>query len=74
MAGKGRRLLWFHFIAKREDTEYLGKRKQSGQLRHMAGHPVPHAFYTYVGYVLAQGNYCTQYQGQGRKVNYSMIE
>ncbi len=25
----------------------------------MAGHPVPHAFSTYVGYVLAQGTYLT---------------
>ena len=25
--------------------------------RHRVGHPVPHAFFTYVGYVLAEGTY-----------------
>ncbi len=28
---------------------------------HRAGHLVPHAFSTYVGYVLAQGTYLTSY-------------
>ncbi len=40
------------------DTLYVRQNLKIPQpLIHMAGHPVPHAFSTYVGYVLAQGTY-----------------
>ncbi len=44
---------------------------------HRAGHPVPHAFSTYVGYVLAQGTYltfCKQMQSLLRKLMFTKCE